>query len=33
MIWPIAVYEYVLTREKKRKRALPEELEYVEMLG
>jgi len=30
MIWPMAVYEYVL-REKP-KRRVPEELEYVEMM-
>ena len=31
MIWPIAVYEYALTREKRR-RKLIEEFEYLEML-
>ena len=34
MIWPIAMYEYMLTREreKRRRKSIPEELEYVEML-
>ncbi len=32
MIWPIAMYEYMLMREKKRRKPIPEELEYVEML-
>ena len=33
MIWPMALYEYVLMREgEKRRRPIPEELEYVEML-
>ncbi len=33
MIWPIAVYEYLIIREREKKRKLPEELEQVEMLG
>lgn len=33
MIWPIAVYEYLIIREREKKRNLPEELEQVEMLG
>ncbi len=32
MIWPIAMYEYMLMREREKKRRIPEELEYVEML-
>jgi len=33
MMWPIAMYEYVLMREReKRRKPIPEELEYVEML-
>ncbi len=32
MIWPMAVYEYVLQRERKRRKPIPEELEYVEAM-
>ncbi|AHL23802.1 hypothetical protein BD01_2212 [Thermococcus nautili] len=34
MMWPMAMYEYMLMREreKKRRKPIPEELEYVEML-
>ncbi len=33
MIWPIAVYEYFIIRERERKRKLPEELGQVEVSG
>ncbi len=32
MMWMSAFYEYMLAREKRKKRPYPEELEYVEML-
>jgi len=32
MMWSMVMYEYLLTREKAKKRRVPEELEYVEML-